>query len=343
MHVLPALLVSSMVLPPSPALAERTGAVVPRLSLGVGARLSEPSAAELVNALQAAEQKANEEPAAGLAPLREALDRYQEHGPLVARDKKAHEARVYGLLALARAHLALEQTEDAHRVMDEAIRVARGDPLPAKMFGPRLVKLYEARMSAPENRPAGQVSIKCTPACDVLINARLAGSGRHVDLMNVPLGSHRVQVHVTHDSENLFDQTIELTEDEPAFELDYQPLGVDESSDGADIEPLVDGKPAAESRRLLPRWAGILGVATGAAAVIAGGVLLGFHGRCPDGSDPTAADACINVLDTQGAGIALLAVGGATLTGFGIALAIGETRDRKRRPTGAMLGYTLRF
>jgi hypothetical protein len=49
------------------------------------------------------------------------------------------------------------------------------------------------------------------------------------------------------------------------------------------------------------------------------------------------------VLDTNAGGIALLAIGGATLTGFSVAFAIGEIRQHKTAVAHASLRYTLRF
>jgi hypothetical protein len=297
---------------------------------------------DVVNDLQVAEQKANEDPAGGLAALRAALDRVEELGFVVARDPKAHEARMYGLLALARAHLSLGQDDEAREIMDEAIRVARGDSLPTKTFGPRLVELHDSRLAAPENRPLGQLVVECTPACDVLLNARLAGSGRRVELSNIPLGPHRVRVQATAGGEDeLLDQRIVLTENEPAAKLEIAPTAP-VAEDETETEIIDDVPDAAQPRRMLPRWAGIVGVATGAVAMIAGGVLLGFNGRCPDGSDPSSAE-CINVLSTKAPGIALLAVGGAAFAGFGVVLIVDETRVRRGRTAGAMLGYTIRF
>jgi hypothetical protein len=298
---------------------------------------------DVVNDLQVAEQRANEDPAGGLAGLRAALDRVEELGFVVAGDPKAHEARMYGLLALARAHLSLGQDDEAREIMDEAIRVARGDSLPTKTFGPRLIELHDSRLAAPENRPLGQLVVECTPACDVLLNARIAGSGRRVELSNVPLGPHRVRVQATAGGEDdLLDQRIVLTENDPAAKLEIAPA-TKTAPVGPEETKLVEDVPdAAQRRRMLPRWAGIVGVATGAVAMIAGGVLLGLDGRCPDGSDPSSAE-CINVLSTKAPGIALLAVGGAAFAGFGVVLIVDETRVRRGRTAGAMLGYTLRF
>jgi hypothetical protein len=344
--LLHASLASSMVLP-SMSVAAR-----PHLPVGSAATMhhtapSDRDVVDLVDALQVAEQKANEDPASGIAPLRSALDRVEDLGLAVARDPSAHEARLYGLLALARAHLSLGHDDEANATMDEAIRVARGEPLRAKAFGPRVVELYEQRLGAPENLPEGQLVIDCTPACDVVLNATMAGSGRRVELSNVPLGTHSLQVQAAASAhDEVLDQSIELTAEAPSFSLEFAPGKID-STTSSDTDPgggpIRDATPADGRRRLLPRWAGIVGVATGAVAMIAGGVLLGFHGRCPDGSDPAAADACLNVLDTRAPGIALLAIGGAAFTGFGVALIVGETRDRRRRSAGAMLGYTIRF
>jgi hypothetical protein len=338
---LSASLAAALALPSTPS------SIMPqRPALSLETRTTDEDARALVLDLQGAEQKANEEPSAGVGPLEAALERYEALAFDVARDSKAHEARVYAMLALARAHLSLDQPEDAQRIMDEAIRIARGDPLPAKTFGPRLLELYEKRMAAPENAPKGQVVVECTPACDVLLNARLAGSGRKVELSDIPLGAHRVRARSSdRDIDRSIDERFVLTADQPTMRLELAPTDEDDArpstSPNATTTRITDS-PSGQ-RRLLPRWAGIVGVATGAAALIAGGVLLGFHGRCPDGSDPSGENACVNVLSTRNPGIAMLAVGGAIFTGFGVVLILDETRARRRRTSGAMLGYTIRF
>ena len=336
MQLAPAFIALAIALPPAPSFA---GTSVGRPSIAVSLASSAPEILDVVEALQTAEQKANEDPGSGIEPLRDALARYEALGRTIARDRKAHEARTYAFLALARAYQALGQNQEAEGAMDEVIRVARGDAIPAKTFGPRLVELYEARLAAPENRPAGHLVVTCAPACDVLLNTRHAGSGARVELINVPIGSHRVEVFASDGStEESLEQRIDL-EDGETFALEWK---IDEETIKI-VDPDIKGPADTGPRRRLPRWAGIVGMATGAAAMIAGGVLLGFHGRCPDGSDPSAADACINVLNTRAPGIALLAVGGAAFAGFGVALIVGETKARKRGTSGAMLGYTLRF
>lgn len=336
------------------ALAVAATAVTPPVSAAVhvrrplvSMRRAAPVSAEerrrvegAIGALLAAERKANESPASGVQPLNEALARFHDLGPLAARDLEAHEARIYALLSLARAHLALEQTDEAAEAMDAAIRVARGDRLPATVFGPGLVELHERRLSAPENRPEGQLTVTCTPACEVVLDERGAGSGTQVEVRNLPLGPHRVHVHATAaDVEDILSAQIELTADSPAAALTYAPAAPE-----AGTETPTSGQPMKDTpARRLPRWAGIVGIAAGAAAMVAGGVLLGLDGRCPDGSDPSGPNTCIDVLNTDKPGIALLVTGGALMTGFGVVLAIGETRDRKRRRVEAMVGTTLRF
>jgi hypothetical protein len=138
-------------------------------------------------------------------------------------------------------------------------------------------------------------------------------------------------------------ESITLSDDVPEAALSFEVEAPPPEANGEDTLPVDPGPDAGVPKRRLPRWASIVGISVGAAAVVAGGVLIGVHGRCPDGSDPVGPNACLDVLSTRGAGIGVLVGGAALLTGFSIALGIGETRDNKRRRTEAMVGYTFRF
>ncbi|MBC8069766.1 MAG: hypothetical protein IAG13_15620, partial [Deltaproteobacteria bacterium] len=83
--------------------------------------------------------------------------------------------------------------------------------------------------------------------------------------------------------------------------------------------------------RKLPRWAGILGMAAGAAAIVAGGVLLAVDGECPDFSNNTGEGACKRTLNTKTTGYVVIGAGAAFMVGFTIPFAIGESRQAKAR------------
>jgi hypothetical protein len=291
----------------------------------------------LAEQLQDAERTVVDDPARGVERLREGLDAAASQPVDVATDPALQRARTYALLALTRALLQLERHAEARDVMDEAVRIARSDRLPVALYGPAVVELYEARRAAAENRPIGSLEVQCTVPCRVILDERLAGLGHGVSLTGVPLGRHRVWVDAPNDgwAEPLH-RTIDLGPGGP-IRLAYEPVAQSEPSP----QPVPDGAPI--RRRRLPRWAGVLGVATGAVLMITGGVLLGVDGRCPDLSDPRREDPCPDVLDTNAGGIALLAIGGATLTGFSVAFAIGEIRQHKTAVAHASLRYTLRF
>ncbi|MCA9698591.1 MAG: hypothetical protein KC431_13775 [Myxococcales bacterium] len=81
----------------------------------------------------------------------------------------------------------------------------------------------------------------------------------------------------------------------------------------------------------VPRWAGIVGVAGGAALVIGGAVLLGIDGKCPGGYDPvTQVDQCPSVYNTNVGGGIMVGVGVVAMLGMGTVLAVTEVQ-RKRR------------
>lgn len=326
----------------------------PRLSLGARTQLP-PATAEqraqtqaLIERIREAEQRANEDPEKGLEPLRRVLDEAQSQPELLARSPEAHEARIYALLALARAHLVVDRGEDAEATLDEAIRVARGDTLPVKLFGPTLTALHDARLDAPENRPQGRLEVQCTPGCDVLVDERLAGSGEMVTVTGLPLGAHRVTVLPKDDrvQETIEQRTMVFGPDAAAQSLTYE--GTVPADAPPDEGKALEDSPVADSGsgRKLPRWAGALGIAVGAAVAISGGILIGIDGRCTDLAD--ASTQCSDIYTTQNAGIAMTAVGGALLVGFSVALAIGEVKDKryeqsKKKTATVLLGYTARF
>ena len=79
------------------------------------------------------------------------------------------------------------------------------------------------------------------------------------------------------------------------------------------------------------RWPAIGGMTGGAILTITGGVLVGLHKTCPDGSDPRMYfNACPQVYDTAAAGGVLLGVGLSATVGMTALLTVGEIRHRRR-------------
>ncbi len=297
-----------------------------------------------VQAVRAQADRLIEDPESGTESLRQALRELAEAGRLAALHSKAHAVRIDGLLTLARTELALEHEADAIEALDEGVRVARGDELPVKNYGPSLVDLHKRRISASKLRPIGSLHVTCTRRCRVVLDGRTAGVGTDVMVSGVPLGRHRVDVE-THarDVPDHMGKWFTLAAATPsqryAFEAPEPRAAVERPT-----TTKTPGRPASE--RKLPRWAGITGMAAAGAAMIAGATLIGVHGGCPDGTDPDGETPCYETLDTRTLGIVLLSGGTASLVGFSIAFAIGEKKDRKHRAStqrSMTLGATLRF
>src|SRR5690606_29924361 len=76
--------------------------------------------------------------------------------------------------------------------------------------------------------------------------------------------------------------------------------------------PVVDAPaPVVPPKRIAPRGIEIDGLVFGAGLMVAGGIMLGFDGKCTDGSDSPRA--CPKIFEGTAGGIASLAVGGALL------------------------------
>ena len=295
-----------------------------------------PEATSLVAEMRAAIESAEKNPDSGRAELRAALARFDEEPSVVATSNDAHAARIDGLLALAKAELAVGREADAIAALDKAIRIARGEPLPVAKHGQRLIKLHDLRVGAPELRPNGSLHVTCSVQCRVILDGRTAGHGTDVMITGVPLGGHQLRVEpMAAEIDHHFQTDVMLSNGEPERTYDYR---VPEA--GTPAKSTVDRAPADATAkpRKLPRWAGILGIGVGAAVTIAGAVLIAMDGKCPDGSNPRSADPCPDILNTDAVGIALTSVGAATLVGFSVALGVGEARQKK---AGAAL--TIRF
>jgi hypothetical protein len=284
----------------------------------------------VASALRDAEAAATEDPEAGLAGLEAALAQAERSAELVARDGNATDARLYAQLALARSLLATDRRADAVKVIDRALATAGGRELPVKLFGPTLVSLHDERRAAVGKAPRGTLEVHCADACFVAIEATaiacgVAGAPERVEL---PVGSYHVLVLDRDQPERRKEQTVEITAGavqavtlDNAAAADTKPRGRRQA-----VAPTADGP-----RRRLPRWAGILGMAAGAAAIVAGGVLVGVHGECPDFTSNMGEGACKRTLNTRTTGYVVLGAGAAFMVGFTIPFAIGESREAKAR------------
>lgn len=275
----------------------------------------------LTRELQDAEERSAKTPAEGATALREALEHANEDPVLLAKSDAARRAQRYARLALVRSLLATGDREAAAGLLDEMLAVAGDEPLPAKLFGPSVVELHAERSAAHAKRERAEIVVECDGDCvaiasDTLLGCAAAGRPLHLQL---PTGAWRVTV-----------ADLVAPSHRTASDLELAPMQSATMRLGA--PPDRAAPESAPAKRKLPRWAGILGMSVGAAAMITGGVLLGVDGKCPDlKTDPMGPDACSRRLNTDVPGIAMLVTGTVVFTGFTIPFAIGEHRARKRR------------
>jgi len=330
--------------PPSPKAAAST--LMRAKAQAPGATATGP---ELRGELQAAIDATNEDPELHAPQLRKVLDEAAAAPGVVGRDAALQSMRIEGLLYLARALLVLEQPDDATAALDEAIRASGGSVPNVAEFGPSLSALYEDRRSAPELKPVGSIEVSCSGGpCRVFLDGRVLGTGMDVLSTGIPLGPHVVRI----EPQNLtppepFEQTsIVLTDDAPKASLSLEvPAPPTDAVVGGPKTPA-----ASKSGRKLPRWAGILGMTLGGAALAGGAFAAAIDGRCPDltNPNPDSGDKCRDVHNSLVTGLVVLGVGAGTLTGFGIAFGIGQAKDKRHaakqnKGTEASLQLSWRF
>ncbi|MFO0635807.1 MAG: hypothetical protein U0168_23455 [Nannocystaceae bacterium] len=274
----------------------------------------------VTKALRDAESAATEDPQGGAQTLLQALEQATEIAAIGARAPELQDARVYALLALARARVTLGDAAQAEAAIDLALATAGERALPTKLFGPAVVTLHERRSASAAERASATLSVTCS-RCLVAIEgaAHRCAQGDKATELRLPPGRWRVTLVDAVDPSHTRSEAVELGEIGRASLVLPPRSGADTGG--------RDGAP----RRVLPRWAGIAGVSLGVGLVVTGAVLLGLHGRCPDGSDPRRPDACTDVLATGPLGVGLLAGGAATAIAFAIPLAIGERRAKRAR------------
>lgn len=271
-----------------------------------------------VQALVTAEAQATESPETAETPLQAALRGFAELAPLVSDDARAQDARAFALLALARTRLVLERPQDAAAALDEALVTMRGRPLPVEQFGPALAALHDERVRALATVPEAKLTVLCTVPCRVMVDELpfVEGAGE------LPAGAHRVWVEARTPDLPVLRRALVLAPGEPV-ELAYEVRAPAPA-------PPESVEPPEAPRRLLPRWASVLGLAAGASAVAAGSGLVVVDFRCPDLSDPRVVD-CPRILDTETGGFVLIGLGSAAVIAGAVILALDEVRARRAR------------
>jgi len=287
---------------------------------------------EALARVDTAMKMANEDPASGSTQLRDAISLLQGFAPLLATDPVGQEQRTMAQLTLARALLATNNADGAREAMDEAIRTSRGDPLPTKNFGPGLTALHREREGVLDKQGAGSIEIECHTPCRVFVNER--PTQYRTDGL-VP-GNYRLWIEAKDGSEPVVQRLVTIEGDGQVFALEFGRVRVVPPDNPPDPTPKIKS-------RLLPRWADVLLLTAGAAAIGTGGALLGIHHKCPGLTDPRVEPQCPQVYVTKTAGIITLAAGSAVFLAGTITLSIDEVRVANQRKTQASLVWTLRF
>jgi hypothetical protein len=278
--------------------------------------------------------------------LTAALDELQQFPVELATDDDALAQRDLALFALAFVHFTLDDEQGAAQAMDAAIRTVRTRKVPLHYFGPDFGSLHADRLAALTAGGTANIVVECSD-CVVFIDEAPSPTASEPLL----LGSYRVHVVAGDEATSVpvtlaaagTTETVALlrSAEPPAPQIDSP----DQASTEGSLAPSSPTRTGADAGgRTLPRWAEITGIAVGAAALIAGGVILSFNGRCPGGLDPVADRAeCSKVYNAQPAGYTLIAAGAATVVSFGALITVDEVRTRRSRGPQVMLHYTLRF
>lgn len=281
--------------------------------------------------LEQAIAQANDDPAAGISALIDAVESVQSDPIALRGDPELLRLREQALLTLARAQLASEQGKAARASMDEAIRSSRGE-LVVDGFGPGLAALHRERQQALVDGESGRLNVDCQVPCRVFVN--------EVELEQTSAtlfhGSYRVHIEAGEDGPAPVDEVLDVTGD---VALEWP-----EAAAMPEPEPLSpQDAPASRGRRILPRWSEAVLIAAGAVAVGVGAALLAIDGKCPGGVDPMDVENCPEVYMSKTPGIASLAAGGAVLVVGGVLLTVDEVRVGRARGRTVQLGLRMRF
>lgn len=307
---------------PVPALAARLALAPAPISRGTGALDGDERRRrdDAVRALLEADALATESPETAEPALVAALRAFAELAPLVD-DPEAQQARLFALLSLARTYLVLDRREDASAVIDEALRVARGETLPVEQFGPDLVALRdELRDAGPRT---GRLEVECSVPCRIWVDERAFDP----EAPRLREGTARVWVEASEPGRAVRRESVRIDAGATTtlrYEVEAPAL---EPGPAPGSRP---SPPPRSSRRLLPRWVSRLGLGLGIGAAAGGGVLIAVDHRCPDLSDPRTTP-CPRILDTDAGGWVLVGLGGAVAITSAVILALDERRARRSR------------
>jgi hypothetical protein len=232
----------------------------------------------------------------------------------------------------------------AATAMDEAIRSARDTELPVRSFGPDVLRLYEQRRSVLEAAGTGTIEVDCQVACEVLINEHLSPNPSDP----LYLGAYRVWVRADSGSPEWTYYHVVLDAPDWPETLTYPPPPPlpqveSEIGNGAGTTTDTGHHQGSRTKRMLPRWAEIIGLAAGAGLAVTGGVLLSMNGDCEGGGTPSIPVTCPGVYDNSIQGYTLLGAGIGLFTLAGVMLTVDEVRVGRNNARQAMITWTFRF
>ena len=287
-------------------------------------------ASDASEALQSAlERVGNEEPADTIEALDAALTAV-EQSPSLAGDPAVQAMLLEGRLSLSWLQLATGNEEGATLAMDEALRSARGRDIEAGKFGPAILELHDTRKAAMAEAGKGTIAVDCKVPCTVLIDEQESDNPEP----GLALGNYRVWVGAQDGDPMWTYHEVELATPEATETLLFEgPAPVVAEP----VDAPVENKP---HKRILPRWASILGMGVGAGLMVGGAVLLSQNGKCVGGGDPTS---CALIFDNTPQGLGLLGGGGAVFLTFGALLVVDEVRVGKAKGKQAVLSWSFRF
>lgn len=288
------------------------------------------------------DQAVNRDPETHYQALADALSQLSQYADELARDDAARRMRTLAQLNLARALLAAGDDERAGSVVDEAIRSAGDGEVPAGNFGPKFASFHNKRREALVGWGSGSIAVECSVPCRVIIDEHAA----EPTSAGLLFGEYRVWVFAE-DPAALADgsplrQRVTIDIDGEVETIRYEP-----AAKPPEHEPEPPPRPPPPPpKRLLPRWAEIVGLVAGVGLIATGGALLSADGKCiaNGGLDPRDdAQQCPQLWESTPGGAATLALGAALALTGGVMLGIDEVRVNGNRSTRATISWTIRF
>ncbi|NJK31067.1 MAG: hypothetical protein HC927_00895 [Deltaproteobacteria bacterium] len=202
-------------------------------------------------------------------------------------------------------------------MLDEAIRTALDQDLPADRFGPSLAKLYAQRRVALQSAGTGSIAVECQVPCRVFINEHAV----ETQTDGLVLGEYRVWIEATEQEYRHYSTSVALVEPGQTATLEY-----DKPPEPPKSPELPPQQP--QHKRLLPLGAEAAMLVVGSGVAVLGTVLATTN------------------LDSRPmliGGATAAALGGVALIAGAVTLGIDEVRDGKDRARRLSLVWTIKF